>query len=972
MILGPDELNAALTGRYEIERTVGQGGMATVFLAKDLRHNRHVAVKVLSAELAAVVGRERFLSEIEVTANLHHPHLLPLFDSGEAGGLLFYVMPYVEGESLRTRLERERQLAMDEAIHIASAVGSALDYAHRHGVIHRDLKPENILMHEREPLVMDFGIALAVSNAGGARVTQAGISLGTPQYMSPEQATGDRPIDARSDIYSLGALTYELIAGQPPHTGSSVQAIMAKVITDRPESLRAQRDTVPPHVEDAVMRALSKLPADRFSSAADFVASLTAHRSVSASVTASRVLYVGEIRQLPVTPVPQPLVSRRLLAVAAAGFVVAGVAGAMGARAMLKAEPEPPARFVIPVPDSVGFTNSQYRQLALARDGSVAAFYFSSSWPGPLYVRRTGELHFDPIPGSDSGRSVVLSPDGTHVLYWASNDGSANNSSYARLMKLPIEGGAPVQIADSAFAHTQASWGDEHQVLFRRGNHLVLVSDSGGAERAKFRPDTAKGQFAFGWPEILPGGKSALITIVHGRGAAVDSQYLGVVNFADSSVTDLGVLGFTPRYANGHVLYVRRDGQLFARPFDVETGRFTGDAGAVAKDLSVRGGGGSAEETRGFTDLAVSETGLLMYTDGGPVGLAAGGGGGARRFIVRRTGNLQNAEWLQVPQLAYEDMRASPDGSMLAFTIADTLATSRTDIHIYSFASGQTRRLTRDGKSSHPVWSPDGARVIFRVTDPNGKPVRRFFTQPWDESEQPKPVEGLDGAESVEYPGPTGKYIAIVRGDSGSADSPLTNSDIFIAPVDSPAVARPFAATGIRERMPRFSPDGRWLAYTAHELPSTSGGSTVSQAAVYVRPVPGPGAVVPVGLPTGNSPIWSRDGKTLYFWTGIFGAPMSAARLTVSQELKVVSREIAFGRPNPGTGIGFALQRWVSEVMPNGDHLYLTQAGPPGGALQSATTAPGAVPVAAPPEPTSKVIAIVNWLSAARASSTPR
>lgn len=195
----PAQLNAALVGRYEIEREVGQGGMATVYLAKDLKHHRHVALKVLSTELAAVMGRERFLSEIDVTANLHHPHLLPLFDSGDAGGLLFYVMPYVEGESLRARLQRERQLSIDDAIHIASAIGSALDYAHRHGVIHRDLKPENVLMHEREPLVMDFGIALAVSNAGGARVAQAGISLGTPQYMSPEQATGDRPIDARSE-----------------------------------------------------------------------------------------------------------------------------------------------------------------------------------------------------------------------------------------------------------------------------------------------------------------------------------------------------------------------------------------------------------------------------------------------------------------------------------------------------------------------------------------------------------------------------------------------------------------------------------------------------------------------------------------------------------------------------------------------------------------------------------------------------
>src|SRR5205809_3506776 len=236
------QLNAALTGRYEVEREIGAGGMATVYLARDLRHDRRVALKVLKPELGAVLGVERFLAEIRVTANLQHPNLLPLFDSGEAEGLLFYVMPYVEGESVRARLEREKQLPIDDALHIAVAVASALDYAHRHNVIHRDLKPENILLHEGQPLVADFGIALAVSNAGGNRITQTGLSLGTPTYMSPEQATGDRSIDGRTDIYSLGAVLYEMLAGDPPHTASTAQAIIAKLLTDRPRSVRSTRD----------------------------------------------------------------------------------------------------------------------------------------------------------------------------------------------------------------------------------------------------------------------------------------------------------------------------------------------------------------------------------------------------------------------------------------------------------------------------------------------------------------------------------------------------------------------------------------------------------------------------------------------------------------------------------------------------------------------------------------------------------
>src|SRR5664279_2681861 len=212
-------LSAALADRYRIERELGQGGMATVYLAHDLRHDREVAIKVLHPDLGAALGADRFLSEIKTTAKLQHPHILPLLDSGDADGLLYYVMPVVTGETLRTRLERERQLPIPEAVRIAREVASALDYAHRQGVIHRDIKPENILLHDGQALVADFGISLAVQQAGGQRMTQTGLSLGTPQYMAPEQAMGDRAVDARADIYALGAVTYEMLAGEPPFVG---------------------------------------------------------------------------------------------------------------------------------------------------------------------------------------------------------------------------------------------------------------------------------------------------------------------------------------------------------------------------------------------------------------------------------------------------------------------------------------------------------------------------------------------------------------------------------------------------------------------------------------------------------------------------------------------------------------------------------------------------------------------------------
>jgi tRNA A-37 threonylcarbamoyl transferase component Bud32 len=265
-----DRLGAALADRYRIEREIGQGGMATVYLAHDLKHERRVAIKVLRPELAAVIGAERFLTEIKTTANLQHPHILALFDSGTVDGTVFYVMPFVEGETLRDQLSREKQLPIADALRIAHEVADALGYAHQHGVIHRDIKPENILLHGGHALVADFGIALAAATTGGSRMTETGMSLGTPHYMSPEQAMGERDLDARSDIYALGCVTYEMLTGEPPFSGTTAQAIVARVLTEAPRPMGVQRRSVPPHVEAAVLKALEKLPADRFGSAAEF------------------------------------------------------------------------------------------------------------------------------------------------------------------------------------------------------------------------------------------------------------------------------------------------------------------------------------------------------------------------------------------------------------------------------------------------------------------------------------------------------------------------------------------------------------------------------------------------------------------------------------------------------------------------------------------------------------------------------
>ena len=341
-------LSSALAGRYHIEREIGSGGMATVYLARDLKHDRDVALKVLRPELAAMLGTNRFLNEIRISARLDHPHILTLIDSGVADGIPYYVLPFVRGESLRARLEREKQLSVEDALEITRQVASALDHAHHLGIVHRDIKPENILIREGEAVLSDFGIAVAVKEAGGSRLTESGVSLGTPQYMSPEQATGDRPVDGRSDVYSIGAVAYEMLAGEPPHTGGSVQAVIAKLLTEQPTRLRVLRASVPEAVDEAVSKALAKVPADRFATAGDFARALaTPSASVPARLRAR---------------------SRRLVTRAVSGGAVIAVA-ITAALALTRK----PAR--LPQPDKVQLTVTGTSVIpALSPDGNRFAF----------------------------------------------------------------------------------------------------------------------------------------------------------------------------------------------------------------------------------------------------------------------------------------------------------------------------------------------------------------------------------------------------------------------------------------------------------------------------------------------------------------------------------------------------------------------------------------------------------------------
>jgi TolB-like protein/Tfp pilus assembly protein PilF len=311
-------LRDGLAGRYAIESELGRGGMAIVFLAEDLKHNRKVAIKVLKPELARALGAERFLREIETAARLNHPNILPVHDSGEGNGLLYYVMPYVEEDSLRNRIDREKQLPLEEALGIIREVADALDYAHAQGLVHRDIKPENILFQAGHAVVSDFGIAQAVSQAGGERLTETGLAMGTPAYMSPEQAAGEPNLDARADVYGLGCVLYEMLAGSPPYVGATPQAVLARKAVEPVPSIRVVRDTVPQALEETLVRALAKVRADRYRTTGEFAAAL--QRSLSEVPAGTRR---GRKPRPTARPRPGPATRRRALAIAAVAIIVA-------------------------------------------------------------------------------------------------------------------------------------------------------------------------------------------------------------------------------------------------------------------------------------------------------------------------------------------------------------------------------------------------------------------------------------------------------------------------------------------------------------------------------------------------------------------------------------------------------------------------------------------------------------------------
>jgi Tol biopolymer transport system component len=844
-------LASAIADRYVIDREIGRGGMATVFLARDVKHDRLVALKLLNPDLGAVLGVDRFLSEIRVTANLQHPNLLPLFDSGAAAGLLFYVMPYVEGESLRHRLDREKQLPIDEALHIALAVANALDYAHAHGVVHRDLKPENILLQHGEPLVADFGIALAVSNAGGARVTQTGISLGTPQYMSPEQATGDRIIDGRSDIYSLGAVLYEMLAGEPPHSGTTGQAIIAKLMTEEPRPLTVLRRLVPAHVDAAVRRALEKLPADRWSSAREFAEALRGERPAGAIARGRR-----EMRNT---------ATLVLGAIATVAVIVAATEGVLLARRASAPSGAVTLRFPFVTADSERFNpNTPAIPFNISADDRHVA-YVGAGPSGPrLFVKSLEDMQTRALPNADRPLQPTFSPDGKWLAAVVQD----------RVVKTPSEGGPlTTLLALNGNMNAGMSWAHPDTIIASIGGVLEAVPADGGTSVVLSRPDTAQGETQQWGPRVVNDRFVAYICV---GTTGMSSNRLGILDRRSgrarvtplNATTALGAV-------DDRVLWVTTTGNVMAAKIDKNGG--LGPAKLVLEDVLVRTGG-AAKAT-------LSKNGSLLYQRGLSLSVPV---------LVDEHGV---ATPLGLEPQPFAHPKFSPDGTRILVRIART---GGSDLWLVDVRTRAMTKLTNGaGIDDQPEWSPDGKRVLYRSIEPSGTTLKSI---PIDGSAAPTVVVN---SKLDPYHGSLSRDGKWLIGRTG--DLAVPDRQIFVAPTSGDATPRLLAKGPGFHFAPALSPDDRVLAYVSDATGRTE---------LLVGSFPEAGEPIQVSRAGGLEPVWSRDGRTLYYR---FGRALMAVSVS-SSPITISAPRVVFEGNYLGDG---AFDNY--DVAPDGKHFLMLQ-----------------------------------------------
>ncbi len=797
-------LSAALADRYRLERELGAGGMATVYLAHDLKHDRDVAIKVLHPDLGAALGGERFLSEIRTTARLQHPHILPLLDSGDADGLLYYVMPYATGETLRARLDRERQLPVHDAVLIAREVADALGAAHAVGIIHRDIKPENILLQGGHALVADFGIALAVQSAGGQRMTQTGLSLGTPQYMSPEQAMGEKQIDARSDIYALGAVTYEMLVGEPPFTGPSVQAIVARLVTEEPRTIGVQRKAVPEHVESAVMQALEKLPADRFASAAEFVAALTGTTTTRATTSrhASRVIERAA---------PWRAVSVGLGIVACAALAVA--IWALGHNAGITA----PSVFDAGLPDSAAmfFTGqtpatpygSALQNLSLASDGSTVVYLAQAGESTLLWRRSLRDATSAPIAGTEGGSMPRISPDGSQVAFLAGPG----------IMVIPLDGGQARRVVTTDGQVTTLEWISPSRLIATDAEGYrarLLDAQTGEVERHPISRCIDGSWFA---------QEQQLICGLGLTGSLIDPK-TGVA----SLIRNHGVDGAAPSVLAGSAFHII-DGKYLvytAPEGDLRGARYDPRTHEIGRSISLVTG--VRRESIGTAQFDVDATGMLIYAPGGNAGIGN----------LVRLGTDGVVTRLPMEAGPYARWDLSRDRRWLA---AVTQASGYQELRVFDLRGGQSFVWTRGEVLGQPLWSPDGASLMVTVQDSSG--MRLIDSSPFTPT-APTIIAASKLVSAIPYPydyhSPT---LVVARVSTGGR---LIEFDPTRRPVRFDTI--PGADGGFV----MMSPNGKHILFTV---------SAGSRVIVTASP---PGVLQRQVAENSVEPIWLSDTEVLY------------------------------------------------------------------------------------------------------------
>jgi serine/threonine protein kinase len=850
-----DRLTLALADRYRIERELGAGGMATVYLARDLRHDRMVAIKVLRPELAAVIGAERFLSEIKTTANLQHPHILPLYDSGRTGGpaerrsdgtsegltaqppdrlpdFLFYVMPYIQGETLREKLDRETQLGVAEAVKLATEVADALEYAHQQGVIHRDIKPENILLHGGRPMVADFGIALAVSHAAGERLTETGLSLGTPHYMSPEQATAAKDLTNRSDVYSLGAMLYEMLVGDPPHTAASVQQVIAKIVTEEAAPVTRARKSVPPHVAAAVAKTLEKLPADRFATAKEFADALA---NPAFTTARSAAALAGP-----------PSRRHALLALATTTVLATALAAWGWLRPPSRLPSQPPSRLAVPAPNLGGSATGLQRQLALTPDGSTL-IYTAITPDGSNRTMRRPLDATEPtvLPGVvEFVAEYIMSPDGSEFIA----------SDFARRQAYMVSGGSSKPLPAGVGAPMMGAWARDGSVWISDLNLDQGIARL-GSDGALTRPFGAS-TYDVLVMQVLPDDRTALaVRMVQGN-ANGPAELLDLRTGATTPLMDIAMVAIY--YTMGHLVYCLPDGTVEAVPFDPAARRLEGAAVQIARGVSVTGAA--------RCQLAVADNGTVAYIPEETRSLALVDRSGSSRLATDERRN-------------FHDPRFSPDGRRIAM---DFNTPDGRDVWVLELDAGVMTRATFDRDGHDATWMPDGRSLTYSSL--RGGEFGIYRTRPGSA----EPPESLIVTPQLSF---TGLWLR--DGDtlvSVTAPTGAVFADIVLLGHGGQGPIEPVVATRFDESYPALSRDGRWLAYVSNQS---------GRAEVYLRALLGGGEQVRVSLDGGSEPVFGPDGRELFYRTA---SELLVAELAHEPALAVTSRRVLFDVSDIATG----------------------------------------------------------------------